>query len=76
MQVRILLAPPNKDKMKKQLEEKLKSPKIDRKFKWFWNNFIKDTNDITYQYFMDMLNENSPMRDDVKKTITTFIERD
>jgi hypothetical protein len=62
--------------MKKKLEEKLKNPKIDRKFKWFWSNYVRPNNGITYQYFMEMLNGNTPLRDDVKETITTFINRD
>jgi hypothetical protein len=61
--------------MKKILEEKLSTPQIDRKFKWFWNNYIKSDIGITYQYFMEMLNENSPMRGDVSEVIKTYLSQ-
>lgn len=57
--------------MKKKLEAKLL--KIDRKFKWYWTNYVRHINGISYQHFMEMLNKNVPMRDDVKKTIQKYV---
>lgn len=62
--------------MKKLLEEKLTRPGIDRKFKWFWNNYVRKNVVITYQHFMEMLNKNVPMRDDVKEVINKYLSQD
>jgi len=55
--------------MKKKLGEKLS--KIDRKFKWFWVNHIDPR--ITYAHFMNMLDGNTPMRDDIKEKIESYL---
>jgi hypothetical protein len=59
--------------MKEKLMMKLKLPDIDRKFKWFWANYVRANNSITYSHFMNMLDGNTPMRDDVKETIETYL---
>ncbi len=59
--------------MKRELEKKLL--KIDRKFKWYWLNYIRHINKISYQHFMEMLSGNVTMRDDVKKAIQAYLEK-
>ena len=62
--------------MKKRLLEKLSRPDIDRKFKWFWKNHIKTKLDITYVYFMIMLDDPDRLRDDVKKLVNEYLAQD
>lgn len=62
--------------MKKRLLEKLSQPEIDRKFKWFWKTYIDPKFDITYPYFMAMLDDPDRMRDDVKKAINEYLNQE
>jgi len=59
--------------MKKKLLEKLSSPEVDRKFKWYWSNYIRPHHGITYQHFMTMLDGSAKMRDDVKESIEAYL---
>lgn len=60
--------------MKKELRDKLESPEIDRNFAWFWKNHIKPN--VTYDYFMAMLNDNRPQKltPEIEEIITNFIK--
>ncbi len=62
--------------MKKRLLKKLSKPEIDRKLKWFWKTYIKTKIDITYAYFMIMLDEPDRMREDVKKTVNEYLSQE
>lgn len=55
--------------MKQKLEKKLEQD--ERNLTWFWKKYIKGV--LSYPAFYNQLNGTSPLRDDIKRIITGFL---
>ena len=66
------------DKMLKELKTILKKMKPKRTLKWFWKEYvrtIRSEQEISYNYFSNMMNDFCKMWPEIEITVRAFIEK-